>query len=39
MEILSALEGAKYTGWLAYEIWGDDPFTLGRQAVSFLAGQ
>lgn len=37
--ILWALWDAGYDGWLAYEIWGDDPMALGRQAVSFLTGQ
>lgn len=37
--ILSALRSAGYDGWLAYEIWGDDPVVLGRQAMSFLIGQ
>lgn len=38
-DILSALRQVGYDGWLGFEIWGDDPLTLGRQAVSFFAEQ
>ena len=38
-DILSALRQVGYDGWLGVEIWGDDPLTLGRQAVSFFAEQ
>ena len=35
-DILLALRQVGYDGWLGVEIWGDDPLTLGRQAVSFF---
>lgn len=37
--ILAALRQVGYDGWLGYEIWGDDPLPLGRQAVRFFAEQ
>lgn len=38
-DILLALREVGYDGWLVVEIWGDDPLTLGRQAVRFFAEQ
>jgi protein FrlC len=38
-DILLALQHVRYDGWLVVEIWGDDPLTLGRQAVRFFAEQ
>jgi protein FrlC len=36
VEIISALKQVGYDGWLSVEIWGDDPFPIGRQSVKFF---
>jgi sugar phosphate isomerase/epimerase len=36
-EILCALRRVGYDGWLAVEVWGPDPMTLGKQAIRFMA--